>query len=96
MNESRPIAVQTAQDITVKSRSKMSMTGVTEIVSFDEQQVTLRTVCGELCIEGEGLHIGVLDTERGVVTLEAKSVDGIYYPQAEVGERRGLFGRWRK
>ena len=96
MNESRPTTVQTTQDITVKNRSKMSMTGVTEIVSFDELQVTLRTVCGELCIEGEGLHIGVLDTERGIVTLEAKSVDGIYYLRAEDGERRGLFGKWRK
>ena len=96
MNESRPTTVQTTQDITVKNRSKMSMTGVTEIVSFDELQVTLHTVCGELCIEGEGLHIGILDTERGIVTLEAKSVDGIYYPRAEDGERRGLFGKWRK
>ena len=95
MNESRPTA-QAAQDITVKSRRSMSMSGVTEVVSFDEEQVTLRTVCGELCVEGEGLHIGVLDTERGIVTLEAKSIDGIYYPHADSDERRGLFGKWRR
>ena len=96
MNESRPMTVQTAQDITVKSRSKMSITGVTEVVSFDEATVELRTACGDLCVEGEGLHIGVLDTERGIVTLAGKSIDGIYYPHAESGERRGLLGRWRR
>ena len=96
MNESRPTAVQTAQDITVKNRTKMSISGVTEVISFDETAVDLKTVCGELCVEGEGLHIGVLDTERGIVTLEAKSVDGIYYPRADTGERKGIWGRWRK
>ena len=96
MNESRPTAMPTAQDITVKSRNKMSITGVTEVVSFDENAVELRTVCGELCVEGDGLRIGVLDTERGIVTLEGKTIDGIYYPHAESGERRGLLGRWRR
>ena len=96
MNESRQITAQTAQDITVKSRNKMSITGVTEVVSFDEAAVELRTVCGDLCVEGDGLHIGVLDTEQGIVTLDGKSIDGIYYPRAESGERHGLLGRWRR
>lgn len=96
MNENRPTVPAPAQDITVKNRNKMSITGVTEVVSFDETAVELRTVCGELCVEGDGLHIGVLDTERGIVTLEGKSVDGIYYPHAESGERKGIWGRWRK
>lgn len=96
MNESRPTAVQTAQDITVKNRTKMSISGVTEVISFDETAVNLKTVCGELCVEGEGLHIGVLDTERGVVSLEGSTIDGIYYPRPDGGDRKGFFGKWRK
>ena len=96
MNESRPTVAQTAQDITVKNRTKMNISGVTEVISFDETAVDLRTVCGELCVEGEGLHIGVLDTERGIVTLEGSSIDGIYYLRPDSGERKGIFGRWRK
>lgn len=96
MNESRPTAVQTAQDITVKNRTKMSISGVTEVISFDETAVDLKTVCGELCVEGEGLHIGVLDTERGIVTLEGRTIDGIYYLRPDGGDRKGLFGKWRK
>lgn len=96
MNESRPTAVQTAQDITVKNRTKMSISGVTEVISFDETAVDLKTVCGELCVEGEGLHIGVLDTERGVVSLEGSTIDGIYYLRPDGGDRKGFFGKWRK
>ena len=96
MNESRPTAVQTVQDITVKNRTKMSISGVTEVISFDETAVDLKTVCGELCVEGEGLHIGVLDTERGIVTLEGRTIDGINYLRSDGGERKGFFGKWRK
>ena len=96
MNETRPTGSVTAQDITVKNRNIMSVTGVTEVISFDEGAVELRTACGELCIEGEGLHIGVLDMERGIVTLEGKSVDGIYYPRADTPEHKGIWSRRRK
>jgi sporulation protein YabP len=96
MNENRPTGQTPAQDVTVKNRNKMSISGVTEVVSFDEAAVELRTVCGDLCVEGEGLHIGVLDTERGIVALEGKSVDGIYYPREESGEHKRLWSRWRK
>ena len=96
MNENRPTGQTPTQDVTVKNRNKMSISGVTEVVSFDETAVELRTVCGDLCIEGEGLHIGVLDTERGIVALEGKSIDGIYYPRDDSAPHKGLWGRWRK
>lgn len=74
----------------------MSITGVSEVLSFDESAVHLQTVCGELTVEGEGLRIGTLDTERGLVALEGASIDGLFYLRPEGEERRGLFGRWHK
>ena len=74
----------------------MSISGVKEVISFDEAAVNLRTVCGELAVEGAGLHIGTLDSERGVVLLEGSSIDGIWYVRDGDGERKGIFGRWRK
>lgn len=83
---------QAVHDIVLKSRKTMSITGVKEVISFDEQAVNLRTVCGEMAIEGAGLHIGVLDMDRGVVSLEG-TVDGIWYPQTDGTEKKGLLGK---
>ena len=95
MNESKPATAQTVHEFSLKGRRRMSISGVREVISFDETAVNLLTDCGEMTVEGEGLRIGVLDTERGLVTLEGNAVDGIWYPRAEGGERKGLFGRWR-
>ena len=73
----------------------MSISGVCEVISFVEHAVNLRTVCGDLAIEGEGLHIGVLDTERGMVALEGDSVDGMWYLREDTASKRGLFAKWR-
>ena len=95
MNESKPINIQMSHEISLKSRKRMSISGVREVISFDENAVNLRTVCGDLAIEGEGLHIGVLDTERGVVSLEGDSVDGMWYLREDSGKKKGIFGKWQ-
>lgn len=45
------------QNIFLESRSKMSVTGVTDIDSFDENTILLYTDLGALVIHGSGLHI---------------------------------------
>jgi sporulation protein YabP len=92
-NEIRSADVPLSHEIAVKGRKQMSISGVREVLSFDESAVRLRTVCGELGVEGEGLRIGVLDTQRGVVTLTGARVDAVYYLREEDGARKGLLGK---
>ena len=81
--------------IALDMRKHMEITGVREVVSFDEVCVILRTVCGELTAEGKGMKINVLDTERGIVTLDG-TVDSIFYTDTSDTPRRGLFGKLLK
>ena len=53
-----------------EARRGAHIEGVCEVVSFDEQSVVLRTACGELVVEGEGLHVSALDMARGVVAID--------------------------
>ena len=69
-------------------RRHISISGVTEVESFDEQTVILSTDCGEMTLEGEGLHIGTLDIARGVVEVDGK-INGLYYSDS-APVRRGL------
>ena len=80
--------------LTLDVRRRISVCGVTEVESFDEQSVQLMTDCGELTVEGEGLHVGTLDIARGVVEVEGR-VNGLYYADGapvKRGLRARLFG----
>ncbi len=74
------------------ARKKTEISGVEEVESFDESCVVLHTSCGEMTIEGEGLRVGTLDMERGVVVVDGR-VCGIYYSDGEP-KKRGLRGRF--
>ena len=79
---------KTKHDLVIKSRESMSVDGVKEVVSFDEGQVILVTVCGEMTVEGEGLHINVLDMDGGVVELNGK-VEAVYYTDENSVQEKG-------
>ena len=48
------------QRITMDERSRLTVTGVEEVLSFDEERISMRTVLGELTVTGSGLHVGKL------------------------------------
>ena len=77
---------------TVEQRKEMQIEGVKEVESFDDRGVTVQTVGGDMTIEGEGLRIGVLDMERGVVSISGR-IDAVLYATEELDGKRGLFGR---
>ena len=79
---------KTKHDLVIKSRESMSVDGVKEVVSFDEGQVILVTVCGEMTVEGEGLHINILDMDGGVVELNGK-VEAVYYTDEKSVQEKG-------
>ena len=79
-------------EVTLKDRSEMRITGVCEVESFDDTSVIMRTVRGDMTVEGRELRVDVLDVERGVVTLRGQ-IGGIFYSTEDGEEKRGFFGR---
>ena len=64
--------------LTLIRRSKLTMTGVKEVVSFDENTVVLATCMGTLVIQGEGLQLRMLSVEGGQVAVEG-TVERLQY-----------------
>lgn len=75
----------------VRDRQEIRIDGVSDVISFDEVGVALETVCGSMAIEGEGLHITVLNVSEGKVEISGR-VNGVYYYEKNTA-KRGLFGR---
>ncbi len=77
-------------DLILKERGQVHISGVTEVESFDEQSVKLKTTCGMLTICGQKLHISHLQLETGDVRLSGH-VDSLIYSQCV--RPRSLLGR---
>ena len=80
--------------LTLDNRRRAALTGVSEVLGFDENQVSLMTENGEVTLTGEGLHVTKLMLEEGQLAVEGK-IDGVIY-SAQRSRRRGLFGRGEK
>lgn len=75
-----------------KMREGISISGVSDVVSFDESGVSLETLCGSMAVEGEGLHVRTLNMSDGIVEIDGK-ITGVYYFDNRATSKRGLFGR---
>ncbi len=82
--------VRKNHSLTLDNRQRAALTGVSEVLAFDEGQVVLMTEGGEIAIGGEGLHVTKLTLEEGQMAVEGK-IDSIVYSQRS--GRRGLFRR---
>lgn len=72
----------------MENRSAVSLTGVREMVSFDENQIVVDTDMGLLTIKGKELHVSRLTVEKGEADV-AGSVDSLAYSSNEAYRRAG-------
>lgn len=59
-----------SHEMVLTNRQKLAMSGVLEVVSFNEKQVQLGTAHGPLMIGGEDLNIQQLNLENGRLVIE--------------------------
>ena len=59
----------TPHHLMLEDRRALSVSGVSDVDSFDELTVVIYTEMGELTVKGEGLHINRLNVETGELTL---------------------------
>ena len=78
--------------VSLTARRSITVSGVTEVESFDDASVELITDCGGLTVEGEGLHVGTLDIASGKVEVAGK-INGLYY-RDKAPVKKGLRGRF--
>lgn len=85
--------MQLPHKLTLNERRQLSMTGVTEVVSFDENAVVLCTELGRLTIHGSQLQLRQLALDGGQVAVDG-TISAIVYeePRQNGGWLRRLMG----
>lgn len=79
-------------NIIMEERKRLTISGVTDVDSFDEQTVVVYCATGELAIRGEGLHINRIDVDTGELSLEGMRIDSLAYAD-NLPSRGGFFGK---
>ena len=69
---------QLPHQLTLCERSHLSVTGVTEVVRFEEEAVVLRTAQGVLVVQGAQLQLKTL--EGGKAAVEGK-ISAMHYEE---------------
>jgi len=88
--EAKPAALHR---LVLESREKLTVSGVEEVESFDENAIVMDTALGALIVRGEGLHIEKLSLDGGDLAVEG-TVESLTYEESR--ERGGFFSRlWR-
>ena len=72
-------------------RERLTVSGVEDVDSFDEQVIVAYTDLGELTIKGKGLHIGKLTLDGGELHVDGH-IDSISYEEPAAG-RTSLLSR---
>ena len=80
------------REIHLVDRKELHITGVREVVSFDECSAVLLTEDGELNVDGADIHILGLDTGSGEVKITGR-IDGLVFYEDDIQKKRGMFSR---
>ena len=76
----------------LEDRSKLMLTGVTDVENFDENKVYLYTQLGELAIKGKQLHVSEMSVESGELTVEGE-INALIYGDKDRTKKLGLLGK---
>lgn len=74
-------------NLTLENRKKLFLTGVMEVISFNEEKILLNTSLGMLVIKGSGLKMNKLDVQNGEVMMVG-TVDSFIYSGSEAKQDR--------
>ena len=75
------------QNLILENREKLSISGVNDVLSFDDQIVILETGLGLLTVKGENLRINKLSLDSEEVIVEG-DINNLSYSEKDL-ERKG-------
>lgn len=83
-----------AHKLMLSNRRTGTITGVSDVISFDITEVLLETEQGMLMIKGADLHVNRLTLEKGEIDIEGR-IDSLAYSEVSSYQKQGesLIGR---
>lgn len=92
MNElmNQPTRMPARSLVNIENREKISITGIKQVDSFDESEVSAHLENASVSVYGQGLHISRLDLDNGILVIDG-FITGVEY--SDINHKGGLFER---
>ena len=81
------------QNLVLENRGKLSVSGVNDVLSFDDQVVMVDTELGLLTVKGENIRINKLSLDTAEVIIEGE-ISSLSYSQNKQEKNSGNFTFW--
>ena len=81
------------QNLVLENREKLSISGVLDVLSFDDQVVIVETELGLLTIKGENLRINKLSIDTSEVVVEGEIYNLVYSENDLDKKTTGIFNK---
>lgn len=78
-------------NVSIEGREKLNISGVKEVISFDENTIILNTEMGGLMLKGTDLHINKLNVDDGNLNIEGFIIACSYTEKNDTKKTGGFF-----
>ncbi len=82
------------QNIILENREKLNVSGVLDVLSFDDQIIIVETELGLLTIKGENLKINKLNIDTSEVTLDGM-ISSLSYSNSDTMKKNASRIHWK-
>lgn len=88
--ERKGINSNVIQNLILENRSKLSVSGVLDVLSFDDQIIIIETELGLLTVKGDNLRVNKLSIDTSEVIVEGE-VNSISYSSKDLDKKNESF-----
>ena len=88
LEERKSMSTSIIQNLVLENRGKLNISGVLDVISFDEQVVMVETELGLLTVKGENLRINKLSIDTSEVSIEG-DISYLAYSDREIEKSKG-------
>ncbi|MCR4436479.1 MAG: sporulation protein YabP [Clostridiales bacterium] len=89
MADEKKVSKSRTQNLILENREKLSISGVIDVESFNDESVVVETEMGILVVRGENLHISKLNLDSSELNIEG-DIDSCEYNDREGSKSKGL------
>ena len=85
-------------NVIIENRARMSLSGVTDVENFDENEISLYTSMGDMVIRGKNLHVESVSIESGEMSISGEIKSLVWGDKDRTKKPTlwgGLFVWWR-
>ena len=94
VDERKNINTGVIQNLILENRGKLSISGVNDVLSFDDQVVMVETELGLLTVKGENIRINKLSIDTSEVIIEG-DISYLAYSDKELEKNKGIPVSWK-